>query len=225
HKLAILASVAFSTQVDFDAVHVEGIRHINAMDIQFADELGYKIKLLGIATKVNGTIEQRVHPCMVPEGAPVSTVEGVFNAVVCDGDFVDTIMQEGRGAGEGPTASAVMADVMDIARGISVPTFAVPATQLQKLPTRPMAERRGAYYVRLMLVDEPGVFADVAAALRDHEVSMEQLLQRMRDPGEAVPVVITTHDTTEADMVNALNTIAALDTVTEAPCMIRIETF
>ena len=225
HKLAILASVAFSTQVDFDAVHVEGIRHINAMDIQFADELGYKIKLLGIATKVNATIEQRVHPCMVPEGAPVSTVEGVFNAVVCDGDFVDTIMQEGRGAGEGPTASAVMADVMDIARGISVPTFAVPATQLQKLPTRPMAERRGAYYVRLMLVDEPGVFADVAAALRDHEVSMEQLLQRMRDPGEAVPVVITTHDTTEADMVNALNTIAALDTVTEAPCMIRIETF
>lgn len=180
HKLAILASVAFGTQVDFDAVHVEGIRHINAMDIQFADELGYKIKLLGIATKVNGTIEQRVHPCMVPEGAPVSTVEGVFNAVVCDGDFVDTIMQEGRGAGEGPTASAVMADVMDIARGISVPTFAVPATQLQKLPTRPMAERRGAYYVRLMLVDEPGVFADVAAALRDHEVSMEQLLQRRK---------------------------------------------
>ncbi len=225
HKLAILASVAFGTEVDFDAVHVEGIRHINAMDIQFADELGYKIKLLGIATKVNATIEQRVHPCMVPEGAPVSTVEGVFNAVVCDGDFVDTIMQEGRGAGEGPTASAVMADVMDIARGISVPTFAVPATQLQKLPTRPMAERRGAYYVRLMLVDEPGVFADVAAALRDHEVSMEQLLQRMRDPGEAVPVVITTHDTTEADMVNALNAIAALDTVTEAPCMIRIETF
>lgn len=225
HKLAILSSVAFGTEVDFDAVHVEGIRHVSAMDIQFAGELGYKIKLLGIASKENGTIEQRVHPCMVPEGAPVSTVEGVFNAVVCDGDHVDTIMQEGRGAGEGPTASAVVADVIDIARGISVPTFAVPATDLQKLPTRPMAERVGAYYVRLMLVDKPGVFADVASALRDHEVSMEQLLQRVRDPGEAVPVVITTHDTAEVNMVNALDAIAALDTVTEPPCMIRIETF
>ncbi len=124
HKLAILASVSFGTVVDFDAVHIEGIRHISALDIQFASELGYKIKLLGVASRSNGTIEQRVHPCMVPVGAPIATVEGVFNAVVCDGDAVDTIMQEGRGAGAGPTASAVVADIIDIASGISVPTFA-----------------------------------------------------------------------------------------------------
>ena len=225
HKLAILASVSFGTVVDFDAVHIEGIRHISALDIQFANELGYKIKLLGVASRSNGTVEQRVHPCMVSVDAPIATVEGVFNAVVCDGDFVDTIMQEGRGAGRGPTASAVVADIIDIARGISLPTFALPVSDLEKLPTRPMNERTGAYYLRLMLVDKPGVFADVAAALRDHEVSIESLLQRVRDPGEPVPVVITTHDTLESNMVSALEKISALEKVTEAPCMIRIEDF
>lgn len=225
HKLAILASVSFGTVVDFAAVHVEGISHISDLDIQFASELGYKIKLLGVASRSNGTLEQRVHPCMVSINAPIATVEGVFNAVVCDGDFVDTIMQEGRGAGAGPTASAVVADIIDIARGISVPTFALPASDLEKIPTRPMAEHVGAYYIRLMLVDKPGVFADVANALRDHEVSIESLLQRVRDPGEPVPVVITTHDTIESNMVSALDTISALETVTEAPCMIRIEDF
>lgn len=225
HKLAILASVSFGTVVDFAAVHVEGISHISDLDIQFASELGYKIKLLGVASRSNGTLEQRVHPCMVSINAPIATVEGVFNAVVCDGDFVDTIMQEGRGAGAGPTASAVVADIIDIARGISVPTFALPASDLEKIPTRPMAEHVGAYYIRLMLVDKPGVFADVANALRDHEVSIESLLQRVRDPGEPVPVVITTHDTLESNMVSALDTISALETVTEAPCMIRIEDF
>lgn len=225
HKLAILASVAFGTKVDFPAVHVEGISHISAIDIQFASELGYKIKLLGIASHENGIIEQRVHPCMVSVETQIATVEGVFNAVVCDGDFVDNIMQEGRGAGSGPTASAVVADIVDIARGISVPTFALPVAELEKLSTRPMAERVGAYYVRLMLVDKPGVFADVAAILRDHQVSIESLLQRVRDPGEPVPAVITTHDTAEANMVSALNRIAELDNVTEEPCMIRIEDF
>ncbi|MDH5188893.1 MAG: homoserine dehydrogenase [Rhodospirillaceae bacterium] len=225
HKLAILASVSFGTVVDFSAVHVEGISHISAIDIQFATELGYKIKLLGIASRDNGTIEQRVHPCMVSVKSPIATVEGVFNAVVCDGDFIDTIMQEGRGAGEGPTASAVVADIVDIARGISVPTFALPVDDLESIPTRPISDRVGAYYVRLMLVDKPGVFADVAAALRDNDVSIESLLQRVRDPGEPVPVVITTHDTAEANMVSAINQIAALEKVTETPCMIRIEDF
>ncbi|MDH5772310.1 MAG: homoserine dehydrogenase [Rhodospirillaceae bacterium] len=225
HKLAILASVAFGSKVDFSSVHIEGISRISDIDIQFATELGYKIKLLGIASRSNGTIEQRVHPCMVSVKSPIATVEGVFNAVVCDGDAVDTIMQEGRGAGEGPTASAVVADIVDIARGVSVPTFALPVGELENLPTSPMADRVGAYYVRLMLVDKPGVFADVAAILRDYQVSIESLLQRVRDPGEAVPAVITTHDTTEANMVNALNKIAGLENVTEAPRMIRIEDF
>ncbi len=225
HKLAILASVAFGCQVDFPAVHIEGIRHVSLMDIRFADKLGYRIKLLGIAARTGQGIEQRVHPCMVHHGAAIASVEGVFNAVVADGDFVDTIMQEGRGAGERPTASAVVADIIDIARGHRVPAFIVPADRLERIDTVPMADHRGAYYFRLMVVDRPGVFADIAGALRDHDVSMEQVLQQGRDPGEPVPVVMTTHETRESDMAAALHEIEALDAVVEAPRMIRIEPF
>ena len=225
HKLAILASVAFGCEVNFEAVHVEGIRHISPLDIQFAEELGYKIKLLGVAALTNGHVEQRVHPCMVRKSAPIATVEGVFNAVVADGDFVDTVMQEGRGAGAGPTASAVAADIIDIARGSRIPTFAVPAADLKALPTLPMEKHRGAYYVRLMVLDQPGVFADVAAVLRDCAVSMEAVLQRGRAPGEPVPVVMTFHETEEASMTAALERIAELDSVVEQPRMIRVETF
>jgi homoserine dehydrogenase len=225
HKLAILASVAFGCEVNVDAVHTEGIRHVSLMDIRFAEELGYRIKLLGIAARAEGGIEQRVHPCMVAQGAPIATVEGVFNAVVADGDFVDTLMQEGRGAGAGPTASAIVADLVDIARGRTLPTFSVPAEKLQRVPTIPMTRHRGAYYIRLMVVDQPGVFADVAAALRDHDVSMEAVLQRGRDPGEPVPVVMTTHDAEEAAVRRVLEQIEALNAVVEPPRMIRIEPF
>ena len=145
HKLSILASVAFGTEVDFDAVYTQGIRDITPIDIQFAKELGYGIKLLGIASKTDTGIEQRVHPCMVPIDAPINHVNGVFNAVVVDGDHVDTTIYEGRGAGEGPTASAVMADVIDIARGNCLPTFAIPADQLATASTLPMENHRGAY--------------------------------------------------------------------------------
>jgi len=223
HKLAVLASVAFGVEVNFDDVHIEGIRHVSATDIQFAEELGYRIKLLGVAFRHNGTVEQRVHPTMVPISAPIASVEGVFNAVVTDGDAVDTYVQVGRGAGEGPTASAVVGDISDIARGIAVPTFAIPVDQLENVPTRPMSEHIGAYYVRLMLMDEPGVFADVAAALRDHDVSMEAMIQRGREEDKPVPVVLTTHETVEANMIAALDAIAALDKVVEPTRMIRIE--
>ena len=225
HKLAILAAVAFGCEVDFEAVHVEGIRRVSPLDIRFADELGYRIKLLGIAALTEDGLEQRVHPCMVPVQAPIAGVEGVFNAVVADGDFIDTLMQEGRGAGEGPTASAVVADLVDIARGHVTPTFAVPATELRRLPPAPMDRHRGAYYVRLMVVDRPGVFADVAAAMRDHDVSMEAVLQHGRDPGETVPVVMTTHETEEAAMMATIDDIESLDAVVEPPCLIRIEPF
>lgn len=225
HKLAILASVAFGCTVDFHAVHIEGIRHVSAMDIAFAEELGYRIKLLGIAKLTETGVERRVHPCMVPLGSPIAHVEGVFNAVVADGNFVDTIMQVGRGAGERPTASAVVADVADIARGIRVPTFAVPASNLRELPAATMARHVGAYYVRLMVLDRPGVFADIAAIIRDHAVSMEAVIQRARAPGEAVPVVLTTHDTEEAAMVAAIDAITELDSCVEAPRLIRIEPF
>jgi homoserine dehydrogenase len=224
HKLAILAAVAFGTEVDFDNVYVEGIRHISPIDIEFAHELGYGIKLLGVAARANdGGIEQRVHPCMVAIDAPINHVSGVFNAIEVAGDFVDTTIYEGRGAGEGPTASAVVADLVDIARGAKVPTFAVKADQLKPANTMPMGRRRGAYYVRFMVVDQPGVFADIAAALRDNEVSMESVLQRGRAPGEPVPVVMTVHDTKEDSMQRCLQAIAALDVVVEPPRLIRIE--
>jgi len=225
HKLAILTSVAFGCEVDFEAVHVEGIRHVSADDIQFAEELGYRIKLLGVASRTDGGVEQRVHPCMVPKSAPIAAVEGVFNAVVAHGDFVDTTMHVGRGAGERPTASAVVGDIADIARGLNVPTFGVKASELSRLPTRRMAEHAGAYYVRLTVVDKPGVFADIAGALRDHQVSMESVIQRGRAPGEPVSVVMTLHNTVEADMTAALGKIESAPAVVEAPRMIRIEGF
>jgi homoserine dehydrogenase len=223
HKLAILTALTFGCEVDFDGVYVEGIRDVTALDIAYADELGYRIKLLGIATRSDGGVEQRVYPCMVTEGTPIAHVDGVFNAVVAEGDFVGTVLAEGRGAGAGPTASAVVADLIDIARGIALPTFALPAANLRRLPALSAERHVGANYIRLMVVDRPGVIADVAAALRDYEISVEALLQRGRAPGEAVPVVITTHETTGAAMDGALARIGELDAVLEPPRRIRIE--
>ena len=223
HKLAILTSVAFGTEVNFTGVYVEGIRHISALDIEYAAELGFRIKLLGLARPTEHGIEQRVHPCMVPRTTPIASVEGVFNAVMVEGDFCGRIMLEGRGAGAEPTASAVVADLLDIAAERRSPSFAVAAAELSARPASPMERHRGAYYVRLMVVDRPGVIADVAAALRDEQVSMEAMIQRGRAPGEAVPVVLTTHETEEAAMRRALSRIGGLSTVLEPPRMIRIE--
>ncbi|MAH83457.1 MAG: homoserine dehydrogenase [Rhodospirillaceae bacterium TMED8] len=227
HKLSILAALAFGTEVDFANVHVEGIRHISPIDIEFARELGYGIKLLGVAARVpdelGGGIEQRVHPCMVRKNAPINHVSGVFNGIEVIGDFVDTTIYEGRGAGQGPTASAVVADLVDIARGLRIPAFSLKATDLRPPNTIPMGRRVGAYYVRFMVVDRPGVFADIAAVLRDHDVSMESVLQRGRSRGERVSVVMTVHETREEAMQKGLQAIAALDSVVEPPSLIRIE--
>jgi homoserine dehydrogenase len=225
HKLAILASLAFGCEVDFESVHIEGIRDISAVDIQFADQLGYRIKLLGIAQRTNQGVEQRVHPCMVPEKLPIAHIDGVFNAVVADGDFVETTLYEGRGAGAGPTASAVVADLVDIARGHRIPAFGVPSSALTRLPASPLSQHRGAYYVRFTVLDRPGVFAEIAAALRDHSVSMESILQHSRAPGEKVPVVLTTHEAEEGAMQATLQAILKSGAVMEPPTMIRIEAF
>ncbi len=224
HKLALLSAMAFGTEVSFSDVYIEGIRKVNAVDIAYAAELGYRIKLLGIAKRhPDGRIEQRVHPCMVPKNAPIAKVDGVFNGVVVHGDFVGRIVMEGRGAGAGPTASAVVADLIDIARANTSPLFGVRASLLSPLRSLPLAQRVGTYYIRLMVVDRPGVIADVSAILRDEQVSLEALLQRGRAPGEAVPVVFTTHETDEAAMERALQSIAKLDAVLEPPQMLRIE--
>ena len=225
HKLAILTSVVFGTPVDFDAIHIEGIREISAIDIAYAEQLGYRIKLLGIASQSGKGIEQRVHPCLVPQRTPIAKVDGVYNAVVAEGDFVGRTVFEGRGAGEGPTASAVLGDIIDIARGSRVPTFSIPAADLTSLPAASMDDHFGAYYMRLNVLDQPGVIADISAILRDHEVSIESLLQQGRSPGEAVPVVIITHECREASMMGVVNAIEALSVVQERPRLIRMENF
>jgi len=225
HKLAILASLAFGGRVDFDGVHVEGIRRVSALDIAYAEELGYRIKLLGSAEMTESGLRQRVHPAMVPMDAPIASVEGVLNAVEAESDFAGPTVMEGRGAGAGPTASAVVADLVDIACGRSTPTFGVPVADLATLDRAPMDRYSGPYYVRIMVYDRPGVFADVAAILRDHEISMESVMQRARSRTKAVPVVLTTHEARESSMMKALDAIAALPSVQEAPSVIRIEQF
>jgi len=220
HKLAILAALAFGRPVDFNAVHVEGIRAVSALDIALAEQLGYRIKLLGIAARTAGGISTRVHPCMVPADAPIARVDGVYNAVVAEADFAGRLVMQGRGAGAGPTASAVAADLIDIARGRFTPVW---GAALAPAPAEPMAKRHGAYYLRLMVLDRPGVIADVTAILRDQAISLDSMLQRGRKPGEAVPVVLVTHDCDEAAMRAAIERIAALAAVLEAPTLIRIE--
>jgi homoserine dehydrogenase len=224
HKLAVLAGLAFGAEVNFAGVHIEGIRHVSPLDLDYAKELGYRVKLLGIARLTEHGLEQRVHPCMVPMDAPIAQVEDVFNAVVAEGDFVGATMFQGRGAGAGPTASAVVADLVDIARGHRAAVFGVAADKLAKRPISPIERRVGAYYIRLMVVDRPGVIADVTAVLRDEAVSLEAMLQRGRSPNEMVPVVLTTHDNTEeAAMNRALKRIGALASMREQPRAIRIE--
>ncbi|MEK9947176.1 MAG: homoserine dehydrogenase [Alphaproteobacteria bacterium] len=223
HKLAIVSSVAFGAPVDFSSVYTAGIRDVTAADIRHASELGFRIKLLGIATISGEGISQRVHPCMVPEASPMAHVDGAFNAVLADGDFVGRTVFEGPGAGAGPTASAVVGDLVDIARGLKIAPFGIRSSDLVTRPAVSIEDRYGAFYLRLEVLDQSGVLADVAAHLRDHDVSIESVLQRGRDPGEPVSVIMTTHETVEAGLAAALKSISAFDAVVDPPCMIRIE--
>ncbi|HTH98489.1 MAG TPA: homoserine dehydrogenase [Stellaceae bacterium] len=220
HKLALLSAVAFGTPLDIGAVHVEGIRHVTSIDIEHAEDLGYRIKLLGTAMTTEHGVEQRVHPTLVPADAAIARVEGVFNAVVIEGDFVGPVMLEGRGAGEGPTASAVVADIVDAARGHIMPAF-VPSGAAAARAV-PIGEHSGPYYVRLMVRDQPGVIADIAAELRNESVSVEEMIQR-RHTGGSVPVVLTTHPSQETALMRALKRIGELGTMREPPRMFRIE--
>jgi len=225
HKLAVLTGAAFGAKVNFTGVHVEGIRRVTSMDIGFAEELDFRIKLLGLARETPYGIEQRVHPCLVPLEAPIAHIEGVFNAVAIEGDFVGKTMFQGRGAGQGPTASAVVADLIDVARGRHMPAFVVPADKLADAKAAPMARHVGAYYIRLMVQDRPGVIAAISKALAEERISLESMLQRGRSAAGEVPVVLTTHETEEARMQRALSRISKLKAVAEEPCLIRIESF
>ena len=223
HKLALLTALAFETKPDFNSVSVEGISNISELDIRFADELGYRIKLLGIARRGPKGIQQSVRPCMIPKGLPMANVDGVFNAIAFQGDDTGPVFLEGRGAGAGPTASAVIADLSDLARGLRLPTFGVPIQNLKSSNPASEDSALGRFYVRLMVLDRPGVFADVAAALREQDVSMEAILQRTRAPGAPVPVVMTTHEVNQSAINKAIDRFSTLDTVVEQPRIIKIE--
>lgn len=227
HKLAILTSLAFGVEVDFDAIAVEGIRSVSALDIQLAEELGYRIKLLAIAKQTPEGIEQRVSPVLVDRSTQISKVEGVFNAVVLEGDYVGPVVLQGRGAGERPTASAVVADLVDIAAGRNAPVFGVPADRLKKNVRASLEKHVGPYYLRLMVWDRPGVMAEVTATLAKHGVSMASMIQhgRAETEGGVVPVVFVTHETSEAAMSGALSDISAFESNSQPPVLMRIEGF
>ncbi len=194
HKLSILASLAFGTKLDFGAVHIGGIRHVLAGDIAQARALGYCVRLVGMAEANGQGLHQSVQPCLVPLSHPLAHVQGPMNAVVVEGNFVGRLLFEGRGAGEGPTASAVVADLNDIARGEFGPAFAMPVASLADATPADPGERRGRSYLRFTVTDKPGVLAELTAAMRDGGVSIESLIQRGAAPDGGVLVAMTTHE-------------------------------
>lgn len=223
HKLAILSSLAFGNAPDLKHMHVEGIEHITTDDIGYAREFGYRIKLLGVARRIDGGIEQRVQPAMVRAGTPLADVDGAFNAVSVNAGEAGPFFFEGRGAGEGPTASAVIADLVDIALGSFEPAFGKPARTLAPLkPAKPGAAS-SAYYLRFEVLDLPGVLAEIAGHLAESRVSIESMLQRGRSPGEPVSIVMITHETPQIAVADALKVIATSDKVLAPPRMIPME--
>lgn len=227
HKLAVLTSLAFGTEVNVKAIDIEGIEAITLDDIRNAAEMGYKIKLLGVAVSSEQGVEQRVHPTLIPKGSPAADTDGVFNAVVVRGDFVGDLMLEGRGAGAHPTASAVLSDIVDIARGAIRPAFGVPARDLRKYVAAPPRAHEGGFYVSLTLQDKPGAVAAIARILADSKISIESIVQRgKKEKDEAratAPFILITHDTVESAMREALEKIEKDGHVVGHPRMIRIE--
>ncbi|GLQ57895.1 homoserine dehydrogenase [Devosia nitrariae] len=232
HKLAILATLCFGYEIAPDRIHVEGITRITQADIKVAADLGYKIKLLGIAQRSDGGIEQRVHPTLVPKGSAIAGVDGVMNAVALETDHVHELLLAGPGAGGPPTASSVLSDILDIARGTKVPPLGVPSAELLPYKAAPMRAHEGGYYIRLNAKDVPGALAAIATRMAERSISIESVIQRpdlhVTDPaGETTPtrtVVLLTQDTLEADVRESLALIAADGFIVGQPQLIRIET-
>ncbi len=221
HKLSLLAAIAFGTQVDFDAVELEGIQNITIEDIHRAADMGYRIKLLGVCQMTGRGLEQRMSPCLVPDNSPLGQLEGGTNMCVIEGDQVEQVVMRGPGAGMGPTASAVMGDVMDIARGIRIPVFGKPAHMLtQAKPAR--AVTPAPYYLRLTLEDKPGALAKVATVLGEAGISIDRMRQYDHNE-ETAPVLIVTHKTTRAALDTALDAMPGLGVVAGTPVALRIE--
>jgi homoserine dehydrogenase len=233
HKLSLLTSVAFGTRVSFESVYIEGIETITPADIEAAGDLGYRIKLLGVALRTDSGIEQRVHPTMVPKDTAIAEVDGVLNCVAIDGDFVGDVTLVGPGAGGGPTASSVTSDLMDIARGHILPPFGTKAKSLKPYKRAQMRAHEGGYYIRLSVYDRTGAFAAIAGRMAEQGISIESIVQRRasaelpglnrRHEGSSANVVMITHQTTEAAIRKALAAIERDGHVDAKPQMIRIE--
>ncbi|MFA4994270.1 MAG: homoserine dehydrogenase [Bdellovibrionales bacterium] len=221
NKLAILTSLAFGVKPDTSSIRVEGIRKILLSDLQYAEELGYRIKLLGTAKRTQEGVEQNVGPMLVSKKSPLASVNGTLNGVFLYGRRVGPVMLVGKGAGGEPTANAVTADIIDIARGAKVYAFSMPAAQLRVLKSGKPPPMR--YYMRLLVQDKPGVVADIAGIMRDEALSFESLIQRGRSQMDSVPVVITIHAGDAEAARRAAMKIAEVPTVTEYPCLIPME--
>jgi len=236
HKLALLAALAFGTRVDVLGVYVEGISGITPLDLRMARELGFRIKLLGVAERKGDAIEQRVHPTFVSRDAPLAQVMGVLNAVMIEADPVGMLTLIGPGAGGEATASAVIADLIDLARGNQRPTFGIPTLHLRPLVKAPMQRHEGGYYIRLQVLDQPGAAATIAGKMAAEGISLESILQKWgeghsrADPprrdstgARSVPVILITYATTEASIRIALAEIARSGVIEGVPQVIRIE--
>jgi homoserine dehydrogenase len=222
HKLSILASIAFGTRPAFPAVAVSGIRHVLAADIAEAAALGYRVRLVGVAEAGEHGLFQRVHAHLVPADHPLAHVTGATNAVVAEGNYVGRLLFQGAGAGEGPTASAVVADLIDIARGEFGPAFAMPVEALVAAEPADSGERRGRAYLRFTVADRVGVLAEIAAAMRDAGVSIESLIQRGANPGGSVLVAIVTHEGPERCVAAALERLRGSQSLVGEPLWMHI---
>jgi homoserine dehydrogenase len=212
--------------VNLRAIDIEGIEQVTLDDIRNASDMGYKIKLLGVAVRHDHGVEQRVHPTLVPKGSPVSDTDGVFNAVVIKGDFVGDLMLEGRGAGGHPTASAVVGDIVDVARGNKRPVFGIPASDLMPFKSPPLKAHEGGFYVALHLLDKPGAVASIARVLADEKISIESIVQRGKATDakrDTAQFILITHDTLEDAIRKAVNKIEKDGHVEGKPRVIRIE--
>jgi homoserine dehydrogenase len=229
HKLTILVSLAYGTPVNFKDLYTEGITDLTPLDIAYAKEFGFVIKLLAIAKFSDGEIEARVHPTMVPATSQIAKVEGVYNAIQLVGDAVEDVVLYGRGAGSKPTGSAVLSDIIAIARNLlkgatgRVPPASFQQDQRRPLRMRPMDEISSLYYLRFMVLDRPGVLSQIAGVLGRHGISISKVLQQGRQEGQTVPVVIMTHMAKERDAQGALHEIDAMPFISEPTTLIRVE--
>jgi homoserine dehydrogenase len=223
HKLALLSSLAFGNAPDLSSMTVEGIQHITPADIHFASEFGFRIKLLGVARRTPSGIEQKVHPAMVRARSPLANVDGAANGILVDAGQAGPFFFSGRGAGEAPTASAVVADLVEIARGSHTPVFGRPAQALAEPQPAPADAALSPWYLRFEVLDLPGVLAEIAGHLSQFGVSIESMIQRGREHGAPVAIVMITHETAQSAVERALKAIAASDKVRARPCMIPME--